>query len=234
MSVPSTYEKRGRGPTRIIFVVALGLAAAVLFLTGSVTAEGRNGVRDRNTVSPVLADPDSLGSRQPGAGKFLVAGSSIADPRFQETVVLLIDYSEKGATGLIVNRPTKVPLSEVLPAMPALKERTDVVNYGGPVEGNRILMLFRSEKRPEESKLVFNDVYVSTSKIALEQVIGMHKPEKELRLYAGYAGWFPGQLDSELLRGDWYIIDADVSSIFDKKPSELWRELYKRASAIQI
>jgi putative transcriptional regulator len=177
---------------------------------------------------------DGFGPQQPAAGKFLVAGGSISDPRFQEAVVLLIDYSEKGATGLIVNRPTNAPLSDVLPDIPALGKRSDVVYYGGPVEGGRMLMLFRSAKRLKEAKRIFGDVHISASRRILEQALDERKSPKEWHLYAGYAGWSPGQLDRELLQGSWRVIDADAASIFEKEPSRLWRELSLRASAVRI
>ena len=68
----------------------------------------------------------------------------------------------------------------------------------------------------------------------LERMIGSHKTDRELRMYAGYAGWMPRQLDREVSRGDWLIMSADAGSIFEKKSSEIWRELYQRGSAIQV
>jgi putative transcriptional regulator len=181
-----------------------------------------------------MPEPDPFSDELPGKGKFLVAGRNLADPRFQETVILLIEYSTEGAAGLIINRPTKVPIAEVLPSMPGLKERTDVVYYGGPVEGHRMLMLIRSGEKPEGSGRVFGNVYVSASMDTLARMLGSHKTERQFRMYAGYAGWMPRQLDWELSRGDWLIVSADAGSIFEKKSSEIWRELFHRGSAIQV
>ncbi len=178
--------------------------------------------------------PHPFSAELPGKGKFLVASRTLADPRFQETVVLLIGYDSGGATGLIINRPTKVSLAEMLPSVPGLKKRADVVYYGGPVELNRMLMLIRSGEKPEESDHVFGDVYVSGSRNTLERMIGSHKTAKQFRMYAGYAGWLPGQLDSEILRGNWLIVGADADSIFKKKSSEIWREFIRRGSAIEV
>jgi len=184
--------------------------------------------------APAMPEPDPFGDELPGKGKFLVAGRNLADSRFQETVILLIEYSTEGAAGLIINRPTKVPIAEVLPPMPGLKERTDVVYYGGPVEGHRMLMLIRSGEKPEGSGRVFGNVYVSASMDTLERMLGSHKTERQFRMYAGYAGWMPRQLDWELSRGDWLIVSADAGSIFEKKSSEIWRELFHRGSDIQV
>jgi putative transcriptional regulator len=220
--------------------IATAIAAAIV-VAQALFAAGMEPARANTILSavskphaPELPDLAPLGDELPARGKFLVAGRNLTDPRFQETVVLLIDYSAEGATGIIINRPTKVSLSEVLPSMPGLKERADVVFYGGPVESHRMLMLIRSGEKLEESSRVFGNVYVSASRNTLERMLGSHKTEKQLRVYAGYAGWMPRQLDWELSRGDWLIVSADAGSIFEKKPSEVWRELFRRGSAIQV
>src|SRR5262245_30650641 len=87
--------------------------------------------------------------RDLAAGKFLIAKRDLTDPNFAETVVLLIRYDEKGAMGLIVNRPTKVPLSKVFADIPAAKGRKDPVYLGGPVGLEGALGLLRASKQPE-------------------------------------------------------------------------------------
>jgi len=211
------------------------LVSAALLLTARAQTGAQAGLLSvRTPETPALPEPGPFGDGLPAKGKFLVAGRNLIDPRFEETVVLLIDYSAEGAAGLIINRPTKVPLAEVLPSLPGLRVRAGVVYYGGPVEGRRMLMLIRSGERPEESGRVFGNVYVSASMDTLERMIASHKTDRELRMYAGYAGWIPQQLDREVSRGDWLIMSADAGSIFEKKSSEIWRELYRRGSAIQV
>jgi putative transcriptional regulator len=220
----------------------LFIAAAAAFVVAAGLFDNRParaGARDhlspvRKPDESVMPEQDPFSHELPAMGKFLVAGRNLADPRFQETVVLLISSGPDGATGLIINRPTKLSLADALPSVPGLKDRADIVYYGGPVEGHRMLMLIRSPDRPEEATPVFGDVYFSSSMNTLERMIGSHKTAKQFLTYAGYAGWFPGQLDREVARGDWLVVRADAGSIFEKKPSEIWRELYRRASAIQI
>ncbi len=205
-----------------------------VFIPGSPdTARAGVGV-PVDKIKPALPGPDSYDRELPAKGKFLVASQGLLDPRFRETVVLLIDYSASGATGLIINRPTKVALAQALPSIPGLKKRSDAVYYGGPVENNIILMLIRSGEDPEESVRVFGDVYVSASRNTLERMISSHKTEKQLRTYSGYAGWMARQLDWEVSRGDWLIIPADSRSIFESDSSEIWLELIRRGSAIQV
>jgi putative transcriptional regulator len=164
-------------------------------------------------------------------GKFLVAGRDMRDPRFAETVILLVEYGSNGATGLIVNRPTEVKLSSVLSEMKGLESRKDIVYIGGPVSQGQMLMLIQSRGRIEESRHVFQDIYVSGSQKVLEGMIGKKDTGKRFRVYAGYSGWAPQQLERELGRGDWHIVEADVKTIFDKESSEIWPELIQRGTA---
>jgi putative transcriptional regulator len=233
-----TDHKRSIHRIRLIVAVVIAAALAVaggVFAVVSYPAREHAGLlRVRKPDTPAWPEPDPLNDSLPAKGKFLVASRTLSDPRFQETVVLLISYNAEGAAGLIINRPTKVPIAAMLPSMPDLKQRKDIVYYGGPVENDRILMLIQSGEKPEDSGRVFGNVFVSMSENTLELMIGAKKPEKELRFYAGYAGWLPGQLDGEVSRGDWHIIQADAGSIFERKSSDIWRELFRRASAIQV
>lgn len=232
----SVRFKSSRTALFIAFVIAAATVSAIsLYSAGTQSARADTGLSPVSKPSaPSLPEPDPFSDDRPARGKFLVASPGLSDPRFQETVVLLIDYGTEGSAGIIINRPTKVPLAELLPSVPGLRERTDVAYYGGPVEVHRMLMLIRSGERPEESGRVFGNVYVSASRNALERAIGSGRTEKQMRVYAGYAGWTPRQLDYEIARGDWIIMSADARFIFEKKPSEVWLELQKRGAAIQV
>ncbi len=163
-----------------------------------------------------------------------MASRKLFDPHFRETVVLLIGYSNDRATGIIINRPTELRLADVLSAVKGLKGRKDVVYYGGPVENRRMTMLLRSAEKPDESGHVFADVYASASKNTLESALNANKTDKQFRLYSGYAGWMPRQLDRELARGDWLVVAADAGSIFEKKPSAVWPELIRRGAEMEV
>jgi putative transcriptional regulator len=163
-------------------------------------------------------------------GKFLVASRRLGDPNFSETVVLLIEYGPDGAMGLVVNRPSNVKLSTVFPDVEALEQRKDTVYFGGPVAVNQMLMLIRSSAVPAASKPVIDNVYISASRKVLEGLIKKAAPDQQFRLYAGYAGWAPNQLDFERMRGDWYVLKADADSVFTLAPEALWQELIRRAT----
>ena len=164
-------------------------------------------------------------------GKFLVASRQLQDPNFRETVVLLLDYGPGGAMGLVINRPSAVKLATVFPDIKELKQRKDTIYVGGPVEVNKMLLLIRSSKMPEGATAVTPDVYISSSWKLLERLMKKKNTKHEsFRLFAGYAGWAPNQLDFERTRGDWHVIKADAESVFSENPSELWPELIRRVT----
>ena len=167
-------------------------------------------------------------------GKFLVASKQLRDPHFFETVVLLLEYDSKGAMGLVINRPTTVKLSKVLPDIEGLQKRSDTIYLGGPVAKNQLMLLIRTSSPPEGSRLVFKDIYLSSSQEIIEKMVDNPDTPERFRVYAGYAGWAPGQLDHEVSRGGWHILQADEESVFDKTPSQIWPELIRRSSALWV
>ena len=167
-------------------------------------------------------------------GKFLVASKQLRDPQFFETVVLLLEYDSKGAMGLVINRPTTVKLSKVLPEIEGLQKRSDTIYLGGPVAKNQLMLLIRTSSPPEGSRLVFKDIYLSSSQTVIEKMIDNPDTPERFRVYAGYAGWAAGQLDHEVSRGGWHILQADEESVFDKTPSQIWPELIRRSSALWV
>jgi putative transcriptional regulator len=191
-----------------VFAALLGLIPADAALRGP--AEG-------------IAEP----GRQLGAGVFLVATHRILDPRFIKSVILLTRYGPRGAMGVIINRPTEHRLSELLPEIKALKGRIDRLFFGGPVAVHAIVVLLQSaeEVELEHTDRVFGDVYFSRSPEAFAYVIGREREGEAVRGYAGYAGWARGQLEGEIARGDWSILDADAFTIFRKEPSTVWKDL---------
>jgi putative transcriptional regulator len=163
-------------------------------------------------------------------GKFLVASRHLRDPNFSETVVLLIDYDWHGAMGLVINRPSELRLSTVLPEIKGLEQPTDTVYIGGPVARSQMLLLIQSRSQPKESSRVFKDIYVSSSRTVLQRMIDDADAGEKFRVYAGNAGWAPGQLYREVSRGGWHVLEADAETVFDKAPAEVWPELIRRAS----
>ena len=157
----------------------------------------------------------------------LVAARGMPDPRFAESVVLLVDHGAEGSWGLVINRPTKVKLSEIFREDTILGRRRENLFYGGPVEPTRILMLVRSTAALPDSRALFADVRLAWSPEALKK---LGDPVKApLRVFAGYAGWAPGQLAGELERQDWILLPADASLVFSDHPEAVWQTLQVRS-----
>lgn len=167
-------------------------------------------------------------------GTFLVASRKLKDPNFAQTVVLLVEHNDRGAMGLVVNRPTNLALSMVLPAMEELEKSTATVFVGGPVAQDQMVLLIRAETQPDESEHVFEDVYVSGSRAALQKILTKVDSRDRFHAYVGYAGWAPGQLEGEVARGDWVLSSASASTVFDTEASEVWPELIRRNSGLWV
>lgn len=166
-------------------------------------------------------------------GKFLVANRHVGGPHFHRSVVLLVEYGTSGAVGLIINKPTAMELSGLLPDLEELKGRTDKVFLGGPVDHQVVLVLFRSSDPPEGSKPVTGDVHFSGSLETLRKIVASNVQREPFRAYVGYAGWVPMQLEAEVSRGDWRIVQSEAKAIFDMDSEEVWPELMDRSQRLE-
>lgn len=158
---------------------------------------------------------------RPAKGKFLIATNQLKDSVFAEAVILVIEHTPFGTMGLIINQPAETKLSEIKES----QKKTDALYFGGPVYANQIMMLVQSDSKPEESEPVFDGVYVSNSKALLARMTYMPRKNERFRAYVGYAGWRPGQLESEIVRGSWHVLEADPEIIFAKEPHKVWKKL---------
>jgi putative transcriptional regulator len=163
--------------------------------------------------------------QRPEKGGFLVARESLGDPNFFRTVVLLLDYDKQGAMGVIINRPTTVALSDMLPKLEPLEGRSDVIWLGGPVDPNGLLLVVRNPKPPEGFRSVRDDLYTGADPEALRALLAAGAKSDRVRAYAGYAGWGPAQLDREIEQGSWIVTAPGPARVFDPNPHALWRKM---------
>ena len=235
MTPESALDVSGRMP-RVSVRIALVFTLIALAIHCGAPMIGAAFANQTSPLLPfwlprALASPGCLLAKADlSKGKFLVASRQLRDPKFSETVILLIEYDRKGAMGLIINRPTKVRLSSALPEIEGLQQRRDTVYLGGPVATNQVRLLIRSSSQPEGARRVLEEVYLSSSRSVLQQMIDDADAQKRFRVYAGYAGWGPGQLDFEISRGGWHVLPADAGTVFDTAASEIWPELIRRTS----
>lgn len=179
-------------------------------------------------IAATVIAADGPGTR-PAKGRFLVAEPDLRDPNFRETVVLLTEYDDDGAMGVIVNWPTAAPAAELIPQIDGIGELGDTIFVGGPVSRQVMLMLVRSDAELPEAERIFADVYLSTSRDLLERVLSGEVETTAMRLYSGYAGWAAGQLDFELERGGWRVLPGDAELVFADDPDSIWPELMRRS-----
>ena len=152
-------------------------------------------------------------SQQLAPGDLLVAAAKSHDPDFARSVILLIQYDTQSAIGLMLNKPTSVPISEVLPEA---KGKTVTLFAGGPIAiGLRGLL---RSKTPPFFGIVSN-------KTELLRTISRGAASSSFRLYAGYTGWTARQLQSEVARGWWKVLPPSAGTAFDPHPDTLWLRL---------
>jgi putative transcriptional regulator len=159
---------------------------------------------------------------RPDKGIFLVAAPSMSDPRFSRSVIFLLDHDRDGTIGLIVNRPTDVSLADALPGLEGIEGRQTKLFFGGPVSVERVMFLTRSATPLAQARHVIDDIYGSGNGALLQQLLKRDEAEIKLRLYLGYAGWGPGQLDRELVEGAWRLFQVDSATVFHTRPESLW------------
>ena len=167
------------------------------------------------------------------AGQLVVATPQLGDPNFARTVVLLLQADEEdGALGLVLNRPTGTDVAEVLPDWAPLAGAPPVVFTGGPVQPQAAICLGRRRlggsavaAYAELEGVPGGSVGTVDLEVEPEQLVGA---VSAVRLFAGYAGWSPGQLEAEVDEGAWWVLDALPADAFDSSPEHLWERVLKR------
>jgi len=176
----------------------------------------------------VLLPAQSKDAKDLRAGSLLVASRGLADPKFAETVILLVHYDAEGVVGLILNRRTDVPLSRVLKGYKGAKGRSDHVYLGGPLETPVLFALLKSATNPDGAEHIVGSVYLISKKALFEQIISAQPDPSVFHVYIGYAGWKPDQLRIEVQLGAWFIFQGDAKTIFDSDPDSLWPQMIQK------
>jgi len=169
----------------------------------------------------------------PGAGRLLVATPLLGDPNFKRAVVLIVEHEvTEGTLGVVLNRPTKIPVGQVLDQWTELITDPSVLFRGGPVAQNSALALAMVPGTEEPLGWRALDGAPALARLGL---LDLDAPPgllataiTSLRVYAGYAGWSPGQLEAEIDEGAWFVLPADPRDIFAAEPEQLWRTVLQR------
>lgn len=160
------------------------------------------------------------------AGRLLVATPTLGDPNFERTVVLMLEHTDDGALGVVLNRPSGLRVSEILQAWASVVARPSVVFHGGPVSTDSALGLVRTT---DEQVLGVRQLSAGVALVDLDtpaELVG--DAVTDMRVFAGYAGWGEGQLDGEIDEGAWFVVDALPDDPFTADPERLWRRVLRR------
>lgn len=166
--------------------------------------------------------------RGPHPGDLLIASVLLDDGVFDQTVVLILDADADGALGVILNEISQTTLPSVLPDWVEAVSEPRLLFHGGPVSPNGAICLASvtsSEEEPPGWRHLFDTVGLLHLDTPIEIVAGAYT---DLRIFAGYAGWGPGQLEDEIAEGMWHIVAAEYSDVFGRRPLDLWRTALRR------
>lgn len=173
------------------------------------------------------------------APAFLLSMPQLDDPNFRHTVVLLCQHSSEGAWGLVLNRPTGTPAVEAVRLDPPMQQDNGLELWvGGPVEPERGCILLGNDPREllgddtqsDDAAKVCDGLFISGSAALLRHLLGGDVPSRT-RLFMGYAGWGPGQLDEELRESAWLVSEVQTDLIFDIEAGQMWETAIRRLGA---
>jgi putative transcriptional regulator len=175
-------------------------------------------------ATPVLAQQEL-----PANGLFLIARPTLVDPNFEKTVVLVTQTEDSSTVGVIINRPSKLKLSQFLSPEFATQNYRAPIYSGGPVMRQAMIAVYRSETVPAAAAFhVLKNIYLTMHPENIKLLLAA--PGAQYRLYAGFSGWAPRQLESEFMREGWYVLPADEAMVFRESTDGLWEELVQRAA----
>jgi putative transcriptional regulator len=186
------------------------------------------------------AHPRTLGRVLPGPaptrGRLLVATPMLDDPNFDRSVVYMVEHHDDGALGLVLNRPSGEELVDPLEGWVSAQSAPSRVFSGGPVEPDALIALARLEHRvtagsaddeEDSSYLAPLTGDIASADLAADPALVIGRINA-LRVFRGYAGWEPGQLEAEIESGSWIVVDSESADVFTDDPEALWRRVLRR------
>ncbi len=159
------------------------------------------------------------------AGRLLVASPAMAGGYFAHTVILLTRHDRHGSLGVIINRPTSLPLAVLLPEHRRLAPL--FLLEGGPLQPTLLSLVLAGRGLPDDFDDPGRLLFVSGTAEVLKILHGL-PPGMTLRVYGGYCGWGPGQLQAEIRQGAWRVVEGDAALLFSSHPRLLWQRIVSR------
>ena len=168
-------------------------------------------------------------------GQFLISGPRLRDPNFFKSVVLMVEHGPDGSMGLVVNHPSSDTVSHVLREHFDLPETEELVFVGGPVEPKALFVVHNSPTLDPTEMPVIPGVYMGSSADVFQEILEAttsdQEPGLKFRVFGGYTGWGPGQLEGELDRGDWLTTEADQDHVYTANPYRVWDQVIQKSYA---
>jgi len=159
-------------------------------------------------------------------GKLLLASPTMADPNFSRSVVLIAEHTEEGAMGLVLNRPAETTVAEAVPDLAWLADSDANVFVGGPVAETAVIVLAEFDRPDLAGAIVEDDLgFIGADADAPEQLDGF---VRRARVFAGHAGWGPGQLEDEVAEDAWIVEPPRREEVFTEEPDDLWAAVLRR------
>jgi putative transcriptional regulator len=160
-------------------------------------------------------------------GMLLLAAPALKDPNFDRAVVFIAEHSEDGAMGLVLNRPSDAPVVDAIPDLTWVADTGDELVYvGGPVAPNGVIVLAEWADPSQAVVLVDDDLGFVPGDV--EDVDALAAAVRRARVYAGHAGWGPGQLEDELAEEAWIVESPLRHELFTDDPEGLWSAVLRR------
>lgn len=162
-------------------------------------------------------------------GRLLVATAALVDPNFARSVVLLLDHDEDGSLGVVLDRPSPVPVHSVLPAWADSAGEPAVLFEGGPVSPDAALAVACVPAVEGTDPIGYRRLFGAVGIVDLDTPVEVLAPAvTDLRVFAGYAGWGAGQLEAEIEEGSWIVVESTVHDVFSDTPTRLWSDVLRR------
>jgi putative transcriptional regulator len=162
-------------------------------------------------------------------GQLLVATPALEDPHFRRTVVLLLDHDDDGALGVALDRPLETRIADVLPGWEGVVGAPAQLFAGGPVSSGAALGVAVLAADTPSAPLGWRRMFGDTGLVDLDTPVQVVADAiVAMRVFAGYSGWGPGQLESEVAEGSWVLLAAEPDDLVSTNPAGLWRQVWRR------
>ena len=157
-------------------------------------------------------------------GHLLISNASLFDPNFRRTVVLIGHHDDEGAVGVVLNRPLDVTVDEAVPPLAELVEGDEALFEGGPVQPDGAVVLAEFTDPALAGVVAFGSVGFLPDEVDDADRGAIVRA----RIFAGYSGWGPGQLEAELAEDAWLLTPATTADVFTAEPERLWEGVIAR------